>query len=76
MLQGWECPRCHKINSPYTTQCSCTSKAMQAAEKWDGWWTDNTTSDSDFIFDPGPTCGSTAKPIEIFKYKTICKEGE
>lgn len=56
MLQGWECPRYHKINSPYTTQCSCTS--------------------SDFIFDPDPTCGSTAKPIEIFKYKTICKEGE
>ena len=22
-LQGWECPRCHKIHSPYTTECWC-----------------------------------------------------
>ena len=22
-LQGWECPRCHRIHSSYTTQCWC-----------------------------------------------------
>ena len=22
---GWECPRCHKINSPFMQQCSCPS---------------------------------------------------
>jgi hypothetical protein len=22
-LQGWECPRCHKINSPYIQSCNC-----------------------------------------------------
>lgn len=20
---GWECPRCHKIHSPYSTTCDC-----------------------------------------------------
>lgn len=22
--QGWECPRCHKINAPWVPQCNCT----------------------------------------------------
>ena len=22
-LTGWECPRCHRIHSPYTTECYC-----------------------------------------------------
>lgn len=22
-LQGWECPRCHKIHSPFITTCDC-----------------------------------------------------
>lgn len=21
--QGWECPRCHKINAPWITNCDC-----------------------------------------------------
>jgi hypothetical protein len=21
--QGWECPRCHKINAPWKSQCDC-----------------------------------------------------
>jgi len=23
--QGWECPRCHKINAPWVSQCNCSS---------------------------------------------------
>ena len=23
MNQGWECPRCHKINAPSVVSCSC-----------------------------------------------------
>lgn len=23
--QGWECPRCHKINAPWMSQCNCSS---------------------------------------------------
>lgn len=22
-LVGWECPRCHKIHSPFSTECDC-----------------------------------------------------
>jgi hypothetical protein len=22
-LMGWECPRCHKIHSPFVTDCEC-----------------------------------------------------
>jgi hypothetical protein len=22
-LQGWECPRCHKIHSPFVSTCDC-----------------------------------------------------
>ena len=22
-LQGWECPRCHRMHSPYVTECWC-----------------------------------------------------
>jgi len=22
-LQGWECPRCHKIHSPFVRECDC-----------------------------------------------------
>lgn len=24
IAQGWECPRCHKINAPWASQCNCT----------------------------------------------------
>ncbi len=22
-MQGWECPRCHKIHSPFVSTCDC-----------------------------------------------------
>lgn len=25
-LMGWECPRCHKIHSPYVQECDCAPK--------------------------------------------------
>lgn len=25
--QGWECPRCHRINAPSVTQCPCRPRA-------------------------------------------------
>lgn len=23
MMEGWLCPRCHKVNAPWVSQCSC-----------------------------------------------------
>lgn len=28
---GWECPRCHIINSPYKLTCSCLPKLVNAS---------------------------------------------
>ena len=30
-LTGWECPRCHIINSPYKLTCSCLPKLVNAS---------------------------------------------
>lgn len=30
-LTGWECPRCHIINSPYKLTCSCLPKLENAS---------------------------------------------
>lgn len=27
--QGWECPRCRKINAPTVTQCNCTPTGIK-----------------------------------------------
>jgi hypothetical protein len=32
MTQPWECPRCHKINSPALTQCFCEPKEKNQIE--------------------------------------------
>lgn len=26
---GWECPRCHKINSPHINQCDCLNSEIK-----------------------------------------------
>lgn len=30
--QGWECPRCGRINAPWVRQCDCSRN-----DKWDKW---------------------------------------
>lgn len=30
-LQGWECPRCHKIHSPFSTVCDCPAATFTSA---------------------------------------------
>ena len=49
--QGWECPRCGRINAPWKSQCDCsggywtttwTSDKVQVGDK-PGWWRDYVT---------------------------------
>ena len=37
--QGWECPRCGRINAPWVRQCDCTRN------NWDITWEDTTAND-------------------------------
>lgn len=30
-LQGWECPRCGKIHSPYSLMCDCPPRTFTAS---------------------------------------------
>lgn len=30
-LLGWECPRCHKINSPFIFTCNCPIPTIDAS---------------------------------------------
>lgn len=47
--QGWECPRCGRINAPWVRQCDCspsgwTITTTTAAD--DEWWKPYLTSDT------------------------------
>ena len=33
--QGWECPRCGKINAPWVSQCDCPKTQYTVTTTWD-----------------------------------------
>jgi len=35
-MKGWECPRCHRINAPSVSQCTCGPKAKDANDVSNG----------------------------------------
>lgn len=40
IVQGWQCPLCKKIYSPFIPSCNCTEAQEQSTahwEVWDGW---------------------------------------
>lgn len=52
--QGWECPRCGRINAPWVSQCNCsrnywtvTYNHLDVEPSWTGdkpsWWKDYVT---------------------------------
>ena len=48
--QGWECPRCGRINAPWVRQCDCKrgwSITCDDTTAGDEWWKKYTTCDSD-----------------------------
>lgn len=48
--QGWECPRCGRINAPWVRQCDCKrgwSITCNDTTAGDEWWKEYTTCDSE-----------------------------
>ena len=44
--QGWECPRCGRINAPWVRQCDCSRSNWTITTDWTyrpGWWKDYVT---------------------------------
>ncbi len=39
MLEGWKCPRCKKINAPFTNQCTCSEQEVASNQSvCDHFW--------------------------------------
>ena len=47
--QGWECPRCGRINAPWVRQCNCNRGWNLTCDDTikDEWWKEYVTSDTD-----------------------------
>lgn len=61
--QGWECPRCGRINAPWVRQCDCKrswSITWNDTTGDDEWWRQYVTCDSDtFKIHPETTIYTT-----------------
>ena len=44
--QGWECPRCGRINAPWKSQCECSGGYWYSWDYKEPWWK-HVTCDSD-----------------------------
>lgn len=45
--QGWECPRCGRINAPWVRQCDCSRNNWTITSDWTykpDWWKEYTIS--------------------------------
>ena len=60
--QGWECPRCGRINAPWVRQCDCSRN-----DKWDKWditWTKDDCT-KPWWYDYKVTCVDTSAQAQI-----------
>ena len=53
--QGWECPRCGRINAPWVRQCDCSPSSTISWDKitvnpCDKWWNTYVTCKDDNTF--------------------------
>lgn len=63
--QGWECPRCGRINAPWVRQCDCTRETHD----YDKWTTTPTWTDSEW-WKTYITCSKADANTYISKDKT------
>ena len=62
--QGWECPRCGRINAPWVRQCDCSTNSwtITTAEGWTykpTWWKEVTCNSDTFKVHPDSTVYTT-----------------
>ena len=57
--QGWECPRCGRINAPWVRQCDCSRN-----DKWDITW-DKHDYTKPWWYDYKVTCNGTPAQAQI-----------
>ena len=56
--QGWECPRCGRINAPWVRQCDCSRSNWTITSDWTykpDWWKEVTCSPDTFKVRPDST---------------------
>lgn len=58
--QGWECPRCGRINAPWVRQCDCSSNhwTITTSDDWTykpTWWKEVTCNSDTFKVHPDST---------------------
>ena len=56
--QGWECPRCGRINAPWVRQCDCSRSNWTITSDWTykpEWWTKITCDSDTFKVHPDST---------------------
>lgn len=58
--QGWECPRCGRINAPWVRQCDCSRNnwTITTSEDWTykpEWWKEITCNPDTFRIHPDST---------------------
>ena len=57
--QGWECPRCNRINAPWVRQCDCSGNNWTITSDWTykpyGWWNEITCNPDTFKVHPDST---------------------
>lgn len=60
--QGWECPRCGRINAPWVRQCDCSRNYTQ--DKWDITWNKDDCA-KPWWYDYKVTCKGTSGQPQI-----------
>lgn len=56
--QGWECPRCGRINAPWVRQCDCNGNNWTITSDWTykpEWWKEVTCNPDTFKVHPDST---------------------
>ena len=56
--QGWECPRCGRINAPWVRQCDCSRSNWTITSDWTykpEWWKEVTCNPDTFKVHPDST---------------------